>query len=47
MDVNTLRIIVTLVTFTAFIGIVIWAYRPSRKQGLERQGRSILEDREP
>jgi cbb3-type cytochrome oxidase subunit 3 len=47
MDINTLRIIVTLTTFAAFLGIVYWAYRPSRKDGLERMGRSILEDREP
>jgi cbb3-type cytochrome oxidase subunit 3 len=47
MDINTLRIIVTLMTFAAFLGIVFWAYRPSRKDALERIGRSILEDREP
>jgi len=47
MDLNTLRVIVTVATFVAFLGIVLWAYRPSRKQGLERLGRSILEDREP
>jgi len=47
MDINTLRIIVTLLTFAAFLGIVAWAYRPSRKESLERVGRSILEDREP
>jgi cbb3-type cytochrome oxidase subunit 3 len=47
MDINTLRIIVTLTTFAAFLGIVLWTYRPSRKENLERVGRSILEDREP
>jgi len=47
MDINTLRIIVTLATLAAFLGIVLWAYLPSRRQGLERQGMSILEDREP
>jgi len=45
MDVNTLRIAVTLITFVAFIGIVVWAYWPSRRRDLEQQGRSILEDR--
>ena len=44
MDINTLRIAVTIVTFAAFLGIVLWAYRPSRKQELEQVGRSILED---
>ncbi len=47
MDINTLRIIVTLASFAAFLGIVLWAYLPSRRPGLERQAMSILEDREP
>ena len=51
MDINTLRIAVTAISFAAFLGIVFWAYRPSRRQELEHQGRSILEngveDREP
>ena len=47
MDLNTLRVIVTVATFVAFLGIVLWAYLPSRRQGLERQAMSILEDREP
>ena len=46
MDINTLRIVVTLAAMAAFVGIVVWAYRPSRRQSLEQQGRSILEDRE-
>ncbi len=44
MDVNTLRITVTLVTFVGFLWIVYRAYRPSSREQLERQGRSILED---
>ena len=47
MDVNTLRIAGTISTMAAFLGIVLWAYLPSRRQALERQGMSILEDREP
>ena len=47
MDINTMRIIVTLASFAAFLGIVLWAYLPSRRQGLERQAMSILEDHEP
>jgi len=45
MDINTLRIAVTLISFVAFIGIVVWAYWPSRRRDLEQQGRSILEDK--
>ena len=44
MDINDLRIAVTLVSFLAFLGIVFWAYLPKRRQKLEQQGRSILED---
>ena len=47
MDINTLRIGVTLATFLAFLCIVYWAYSPSRKRKLDQVGRSILEDREP
>jgi cbb3-type cytochrome oxidase subunit 3 len=46
MDINTLRIAVTIVSLAAFLYIVYWAYRPSRRQTLDRQGRSILEDNE-
>jgi cbb3-type cytochrome oxidase subunit 3 len=45
MDVNTLRIAVTLISLAAFAGIVVWAYWPSRRRELEQQGQSILEDR--
>jgi cbb3-type cytochrome oxidase subunit 3 len=44
MDINALRIAVTLIAFAAFIGIVVWAYWPARRKDLEQQGRSILED---
>jgi hypothetical protein len=46
MDINTLRIAVTLVTFAAFLFIAITAYLPSRRKRLEQEGRSILEDRD-
>jgi cbb3-type cytochrome oxidase subunit 3 len=44
MDINTLRIAVTLVSLAAFVAIVLWAYLPARKAALDRQARSILED---
>jgi cytochrome c oxidase cbb3-type subunit 4 len=31
MDINTLRTVVTLASFVAFIGIVYWAYSGKRK----------------
>ena len=47
MDINIIRTVVTVAAFAAFLGIVLWAYAPSRRQGLEQQGRSILEDGAP
>jgi cytochrome c oxidase cbb3-type subunit IV len=32
MDVNQLRSVVTVLAFVAFIGILLWAYKPSRKE---------------
>jgi cbb3-type cytochrome oxidase subunit 3 len=42
MDLNTLRIIVTLAAISAFLGIAWWAYAPSRKEYWERK--AILEE---
>ena len=47
MDINTLRIGITLVTFAFFLLIVVRAYLPSRKQHLDQEGRRILEDDAP
>ena len=46
MDINTLRIGITLVSLAAFVGIVFWSYRPSRVREMERQARIVLEDDE-
>jgi len=47
MDLNLLRNLITLVAFAAFIGIVWWAYAPSRKSRLEHAAQSILEEDAP
>ena len=31
MDINVLRSLVTVVAFAVFVGILVWAYRPSRR----------------
>ena len=46
MDVNTLRILVTLLALGAFLGIVLWAYTPLRKERLDAAARSILDEGE-
>lgn len=45
-DINLIRNLVTLAAFAAFIAIVLWSYAPARKERLEENGRSILEDGE-
>jgi cytochrome c oxidase cbb3-type subunit 4 len=35
MDINTLRSIVTVVTFFVFIGIVVWAWSGRNAQGFD------------
>jgi cytochrome c oxidase cbb3-type subunit 4 len=32
MDINALRSIVTVAAFAAFVGILVWAYRPSNQK---------------
>ena len=46
MDINLIRSLLTVAAFVAFVGIVWWAYSPSRKKRLEDAGRSVLEENE-
>ena len=39
MDVNTLRIIVTLLSLAAFVGIVKWAWSARNRAGFEEAAR--------
>ena len=47
MDLNLIRSLLTVAAFVAFVGIVWWAYSPSRRKHLEDAGRSVLEEKEP
>ena len=44
MDLNTLRTLMTLLAFGAFLGIVWWAYAPSRKDRFEQDARLVFDD---
>jgi len=44
MDINDIRAAMTVASFLAFIGIVIWAYSGSRKQSFDRAASSVLEE---
>ena len=46
MDINHLRIALTLLAFAAFVWIFVWSFLPSRKRMLEDEARRILEDRD-
>ena len=39
MDINDLRIIITVVAFITFIGIVLWAYSSKRKTAFDEAAR--------
>ena len=44
MDVNLIRIVVTVGALAAFVAIVWWAYLPHRKEGLDAEARRILDE---
>ena len=46
MDINTIRIVVTVVSLLAFGAITWWVYSPSRKLMLKEEGKRILEEHE-
>jgi len=35
MDINTLRIMVTVVSFITFVGILVWAYSRGARKGFD------------
>jgi cytochrome c oxidase cbb3-type subunit 4 len=46
MDINLIREIVMLLALVSFIGIVWWAYGPSRRSRFDRAANAVLEDDE-
>ena len=44
MDINLLRSIVTVVAFSVFVGIVVWAWSSRNKARFEEAARLPLED---
>jgi cbb3-type cytochrome oxidase subunit 3 len=44
MDVNLIRILVTIGALAAYVAIVWYAYLPSRKPRLDAEARRILEE---
>jgi cytochrome c oxidase cbb3-type subunit 4 len=44
MDINLLRSLITVAALAAFLGIVWWAYAPSRRARFEQDARMALDD---
>lgn len=44
MDMNNIRVVITVACFAAFIGIVWWAYGARRQARFDRAARSVLEE---
>jgi cytochrome c oxidase cbb3-type subunit 4 len=47
MDLNDMRAAWTLVSFIAFVAIVVWAYSGRHKQRFEEAARLPLDDDQP
>ena len=43
MDINTLRTLVTLVSFAVFVGIIWWSYSPQRSEDFSQAERLPFE----
>jgi cytochrome c oxidase cbb3-type subunit IV len=46
MDVNTLRAVITTLSFLVFIGIVVWAYSPKSKSRFDEAAQLPFADDE-
>ena len=47
MGLNDARVVITVVLFIVFLGIVFWAFSKRQKPRFEEAARSVLEDDEP
>lgn len=46
MEINTLRNLMTLLAFAAFLGVIWWAYSPSRRDRFEQDARLVFDENE-
>ena len=44
MDINDMRALVTVLTFIAFIAIVVWAWSGRRREEFDQAARMALDD---
>jgi cytochrome c oxidase cbb3-type subunit IV len=46
MDINTVRVLVTVVSFIAFLGVIWFAVHPGNKQRFEEAAQLPIDDHE-
>ena len=46
MDINLLRVVITVAAMAAFLAIAWWAYSPSRRKRLDAEAERILHETE-
>ena len=46
MDINAVRSAVTVAAFAVFVGILVWAYRPARREQFEDAAQLPFKDGE-
>ena len=46
MDINFLRTLMTVLAFTTFLGIVWWAFGPSRRERFEQDAKLVFDEDE-
>jgi cytochrome c oxidase cbb3-type subunit 4 len=47
MDINDMRALITVLTFVAFVAIVVWAWSGRRRNEFDAAARMALDDDEP
>ena len=47
MDMNLIRVVVTVASFLAFVSIVAWAFTPRARKGFEEAARLPFEEDRP
>jgi cytochrome c oxidase cbb3-type subunit 4 len=47
MELESMRSLMTVIAFTTFVGIVVWAWSGRKRRDFDQAARSVLADEEP
>ncbi len=47
MDINLMRSLVTLISLALFVGLMVWTWKPSRKNDHEQASRLLFDGESP